>query len=77
MNQALDLLDTSAGSYIIQRIKDEELVKCLHPELELLSDPKEKAAEADRLRAELVKERVKKERIKNDGRQQSNQNEDR
>ena len=77
MNQALDLLDTSAGSYIIQRIKDEELVKCLHPELELISDPKKKAEEADRLRAELVKERVKKERIKNDGRQQSNQNEDR
>lgn len=77
MMQALDLLDTSAGSYIVQRIKDEELIKCLHPELELISDPKEKAAEADRLRAELVKERVKKERIKNDGRQQSNQNEDR
>jgi hypothetical protein len=77
MMQALDLLDTSAGSYIVQRIKDEELIKCIHPELELISDPKKKAEEADRLRAELVKERVKKERIKNDGRQQSNQNEDR
>ena len=49
----------------------------IHPELERISDPKKKAEEADRLRAELVKERVKKERIKNDGRQQSNQNEDR
>lgn len=77
MIQALDLLDTSRGHYIIQRIKDEELVKILHPELLLISDMDERNAAAERFRAELVKERVKKERIKNDGRQQSNQNEDR
>ena len=60
MLQALELLDTSMGKYIIQRIQDEELIRCTHPELDLISDPKERYKEADRLRAELVKERVKK-----------------
>ena len=60
MMQALDLLDTSRGHYIIQRIKDEELVKILHPELLLISDMDERNAAAERFRAELVKERVKK-----------------
>ena len=62
MKAALDLLDTSRGHYIIQRIKDEELVKILHPELLLISDMDERNAAAERFRAEILKERV---RIKN------------
>ena len=59
MKQALDLLDTSRGHYIIQRIKDEELVKILHPELLLISDMDERNAAAERFRAEIVRERVR------------------
>jgi len=59
MMQALDLLDTSRGHYIIQRIKDEELVKILHPELLLISDMDERNAAAERFRAEIVRERVR------------------
>jgi len=59
MMQALDLLDTSSGHYIIQRIKDEELVKILHPELLLISDMDERNAAAERFRAEIVRERVR------------------
>ena len=60
MKQALDLLDTSRGHYIVQRIKDEELVKILHPELLLISDMDERNAAAERFRAEIVRERVRK-----------------
>ena len=59
MKAALDLLDTSRGHYIIQRIKDEELVKILHPELLLISDMDERNAAAERFRAEIVRERVR------------------
>jgi len=59
MKAALDLLDTSRGHYIIQRIKDEELVKILHPELMLISDMDERNAAAERFRAEIVRERVR------------------
>ena len=59
MKAALDLLDTSRGHYIVQRIKDEELVKILHPELLLISDMDERNAAAERFRAEIVRERVR------------------
>lgn len=59
MMQALDLLDTSRGHYIIQRIKDEELVKILHPELLLISDMDERNKAAERFRAEIARERVR------------------